>query len=458
MSIKTKKNKIRYTCQSCGYVSLRWMGHCSECHAWNSFVEETVSPDSEKKRGTQPSNSSPPINLSEVTIGQQQRIITKSQEFNRVLGGGIVYGSVALLGGDPGIGKSTLLLQEGVAISQKEVPVLFVSGEESVRQTKLRAKRLEIDSDFLYVLAETDVNEILGYIENLQPKLVIVDSIQTVYQPAFESSPGSISQVRECALEFLQFAKKNDVPVILVGHVTKEGYIAGPKVLEHMVDVLLQFEGDRDHFYRILRTVKNRFGSTREIGVFEMTDKGLREVTNPSAQFLEQRKEDISGTSVTCTMEGTRPFLVEIQALVSPTSYGLPQRTTTGIDSKRLSLLLAVLEKRLGLRLGAYDVFVNAAGGVRIDEPSADLGILMSIASSFKDQIVDSQTVIIGEVGLGGEIRTVPQIDKRLAEASKLGFKKAVIPKFNLKALPHSSSLKITSVDKAEDALEEVLV
>ncbi len=457
MSVKTKKEKIRYTCQSCGYVALRWLGHCNECNSWNSFIEE-VMPQKLNHRGKLSKESSEPINLSQISFDQQPRICAKSQEFNRVLGGGIIKGSIILLGGEPGIGKSTLMLQEATGLSHKNFPVLFVSGEESVSQTKLRAQRLGINSDYLYILAETDINGITDWIEKIQPKLVIVDSIQTVYQPAFESSPGSISQVRECALELLQIAKKKNIPIVLVGHVTKEGYIAGPKVLEHMVDVLLQFEGDRDHFYRILRTVKNRFGSTREIGVFEMTDRGLTEVKNPSAQFLEQRKENISGSSVICTLEGTRSFLVEIQALVSPTSYGLPQRMATGIDSKRLTLLLAVLEKRIGFRLGAHDVFVNAAGGVRIDEPSADLGILSSIASSFKDQVVEPRAVIIGEVGLGGEIRAVSQIEKRIAEAAKLGFKKVVIPKFNSKGLKHNSSLKIVSVDKAEEALEEILI
>ena len=434
------------------------MGRCNECDSWNSFIEEIVQQPPHDRRD-RVSTASEPISLSNVHFDQQPRIVTKSQEFNRVLGGGIVNGSVILLGGDPGIGKSTLMLQEGVAIaSQDDSSVLFVSGEESAQQTKMRAERLGLDSERLFILPATDVNEILACIHKLQPELIIVDSIQTVYQPEFVSSPGSISQVRECALEFLKVAKNEDVAVILIGHITKDGHIAGPKVLEHMVDVLLQFEGDRNHFYRILRTIKNRFGSTREIGVFEMTDKGMAEVRNPSAEFLKQRKENTSGSSVICTMEGTRPFLVEIQALVTPTSYGLPQRNATGIDHNRLALLLAVLEKRLGLRLGTYDVFINAAGGVRIDEPSADLGILTSIASSFKDCVVEHETVLIGEVGLGGEIRSVPQIEKRIDEAAKLGFTKAIIPKNNLKGLKGTSSLKITSVDKAEEALEQILL
>ncbi|NIR50844.1 DNA repair protein RadA [candidate division KSB1 bacterium] len=457
MSVKAKKDRVQYTCQSCGHVSPRWMGHCSECNEWNSYVEEVVPKKHAKTARQQSETPSVAVHLSDIDFKHQERISARSKEFNRVLGGGVVPGSVVLLGGDPGIGKSTLMLQEGVGLANEHFPVLFVSGEESIRQTKLRADRLGINSGHLYVLAETNMSEILARIEQLNPKLVIVDSIQTVYRPEFESSPGSISQVRNCAYEFIECAKKQNVPIFLVGHVTKEGYIAGPKVLEHMVDVLLQFEGDRDHFYRILRSIKNRFGSTREIGVFEMTQKGLEEVLNPSSLFLEQRKENVTGSCVICTMEGTRPFLVEIQALVSSANFGLPQRTATGIDNKRLSLLLAVLEKRVGLRIGGQDVFVNAAGGVRIDEPAADLGILVSIASSFKDQIVDPRAVIIGEVGLGGEIRTIPQIDKRIDEATKLGFKRAVIPKLSQKGIKSQSSLKISCVDNVEEALEEVL-
>ena len=457
MPIKAKKQKVQYCCQSCGAISPRWMGRCNECNSWNSFIEEVVQSSINRRNASQKGNGAP-ISLSEISFNQEDRTPVGSQEFNRVLGGGIVPGSVILIGGDPGIGKSTLMLQEAVNLARQELPVLYVTGEESAQQTKLRAQRLGLDSEFLFVLPETDLNNVCSAIEKLNPSLVIVDSIQTVFQPAYESSPGSISQVRECALEFSNIAKKKNIAVFLIGHVTKEGYLAGPKVLEHMVDVVLHFEGDRDHFYRILRSVKNRFGSTREIAVFEMTESGLKEVANPSALFLAQRKKNISGSSVICTVAGTRPLLVEIQALATGTNYGLPQRTATGIDPKRLSLLLAVLEKRVGLGLGSYDVFVNAAGGVRIDEPSADLGILVSIASSFKEQVVNPQAVIIGEVGLGGEIRAVPQIEKRIDEASKLGFKTAVIPKVNIQGLEETSSLKFVPVDKVEDALEGVLV
>jgi DNA repair protein RadA/Sms len=347
VSIAKKKERVQFTCQSCGYVSLRWLGRCTECGAWNSFLEEQLTRGS-KNRSVHAKEA--PVALSQVSFDQNQRILAQGQEFNRVLGGGIVNGSVILIGGDPGIGKSTLMLQEGVALANKDFPVLYVSGEESARQTKLRAQRLGINAEYLYILGETDVNAILDNIEKLNPKLVIVDSIQTVYQTAFESSPGSISQVRECTLEFVNIAKNKNIPIFLIGHVTKEGFVAGPKVLEHMVDVLLHFEGDRDHFYRILRSVKNRFGSTREIGVFEMTERGLQEVSNPSELFLSQRKENISGTTVICTLEGTRPFLVEIQAFTNtskapnrrPTRFS---RTAKSKESRLLSIPLAV---RLG--------------------------------------------------------------------------------------------------------------
>jgi DNA repair protein RadA/Sms len=396
--------------------------------------------------------------LSEISFDEQPRVVSKSDEFNRVLGGGLVIGSVTLLGGDPGIGKSTLMLQVAANTARDDFPTLYVSGEESAQQTKMRATRLDLNSESLFIHPETDLNKILNAFETIRPKLVVIDSIQTVYQPALESAPGSISQVRECAHQFSQAAKRMNVPLILIGHVTKEGHLAGPKVLEHMVDVLLQFEGDRNHIYRILRTEKNRFGSTREIGVFEMTESGMNDVKNPSAHFLEDRRESATGCSVICTIEGTRPFLVEIQALVSASNYGLPQRAATGIDAKRLSLLLAVLEKRIGLGLGTYDVFINAAGGVRLEDPAADLGILLSIASSFKDAVVNSKTVCIGEIGLSGEIRAVPHIQKRIEEAAKLGFEQAVIPKSSLKSWEGKRvSLRISAVEQVSDALDLVL-
>lgn len=402
-------------------------------------------------------STSKPIPLTQIDFRHQNRILSRSNEFNRVLGNGIVPGAVVLVGGDPGIGKSTLMLQEGGHIANTDFKVLYISGEESAAQIKMRADRLGINSEHMLILAETNLDVIIDHVEQTGPDLLIVDSIQTIYRPIFESAPGSVSQLRECTYQFINIAKNRQVPVFLIGHVTKEGYIAGPKVLEHMVDTLLYFEGDRNHYYRILRTVKNRFGSTNEIGVFEMTDKGLTEVINPSQMFLSQRKEDVSGSTVICVLEGTRPIMLEIQALVSPSNYGLPQRTTTGVDAKRLAMLLAVLEKRVGLRIGTFDVFVNAVGGVRIDETSADLGIALSIASSLKNDLVDPKTVVIGEVGLGGEIRAVSQIDKRIAEAEKLGFKQAIIPTSNRKSVSNFSKLKIYAVEKLTQTIELIL-
>lgn len=421
------------------------------------MVEEKVTPPT-TERSLISKAISKPIPLSEIEFTPDSRLLTKSKEFNRVLGGGIVPGSVVLVGGDPGIGKSTLMLQEGARLSDNNYRVLYISGEESTTQLKLRANRLGVNSTQLLILAETNLDTIIEQIEQIQPNLLIVDSIQTIYRPIFESAPGSISQIRECAHQFITLAKSRSIPVFLIGHVTKEGYIAGPKVLEHMVDTLLYFEGDKDHFYRILRAVKNRFGSTNEIGVFEMSDKGLTDVSNPSQMFLSQRKEGISGSTVICAMEGTRPLLLEIQALVSPSNYGLPQRTATGIDVKRLAILLAVLEKRVGLRIGTFDVFVNAVGGVRIDEPAADLGISISIASSLKNQTANPKTVVIGEIGLGGEIRAVAHLEKRLSEAEKLGFEQAVIPASNKKLDYRTNQLKIIRVEKLDQAIEVVLI
>ena len=450
---KKKKEKFHFVCQSCGFESPRWLGKCSECNAWNSMVEEKI-PQQAVDRSLIPKNITKPIPLDEVEINRYERILSKCDEFNRVLGGGIVPGSVVLVGGDPGIGKSTLMLQEGTRIAGSGNKVLYISGEESAAQIKLRAERLSITSEHLSIYAETNLDLILEQVEQYNPDLLIVDSIQTVYRPTLESTPGSVSQIRECAYQFINFAKNCHVPVFLIGHVTKEGFIAGPKVLEHIVDTLLYFEGDRNHFYRILRAVKNRFGSTNEIGVFEMTDKGLVEVTNPSQMFLSQRKEDISGSTVICTLEGTRPIMLEIQALVTPSNYGLPQRTVTGIDIKRLAILLAVLEKRVGLRIGTFDVFINAVGGVRIDETAADLGIAVSIASSLKNELVNPKTVVIGEIGLGGEIRAVSQINKRITEAEKLGFEQAIIPATNNKAGSNKNKMKITAVEKLNQAIE----
>ncbi|NLP08883.1 DNA repair protein RadA [bacterium] len=450
-----KREKTVFICQSCGAESLRWAGRCPACDAWNSLVEEKAPVASAKR--TRSSSAVEAVSLSRIQTDQALRIETVSPEFNRVLGGGIAAGSVVLVAGDPGIGKSTLLLQEAAGLSRESFRVLYVTGEESAQQTKMRAERLGLISDHLYILPETEIDNTLSAIERVRPQFVVVDSIQTMFSSDLTSAPGSVSQVRECALQLIQVAKTRNLPVFLVGHVTKEGAIAGPKVLEHMVDALLLFEGDRDHFYRILRSVKNRFGSTREIGVFEMTEKGLRDVANPSLVFLTERRTEASGSAVVCSMEGTRPILVEVQALVSASGYGLPQRTANGLDYKRVQMLLAVLEKRLGYHVAVMDVFVNAVGGLRIDETAADLGILASIASSMLNRVLDPQTILLGEVGLSGELRSVSQIDSRLSEAEKMGFRRAVVPKGNQKGITRQNRILISAVDSAEKALEVVM-
>ena len=416
------------------------------------MVEEKVTPP-KVERSSFESSTAIPTRLSEIQSSQEKRINCHSKEFARVLGGGIVPGSLVLIGGNPGIGKSTIMLQEAARLAGEVFPVLYVSGEESLMQTKMRADRLGLPGENLFILTENNLDQIFYEVEQLKPHLVVIDSIQTVYRPGLESAPGNISQVRECAHQFLNLSKKENIPVFLVGHVTKEGYIAGPKVLEHTVDTLLYIEGDKDHFFRILRAAKNRFGSTNEIGVFEMTEKGLVEVSNPSEIFLSQRASDISGSVVICIMEGSRPILLEVQALVSPSNYGLPQRSATGIDPKRLSMLLAVLEKRVGIRVGTFDVFVNAVGGVRIDETAADMGISLAIASSLKNQVINPDVVIIGEIGLGGEIRPVPQIERRIGEAEKLGFKEMVIPKANMKSIKKKNQITIRPIEKLAQAV-----
>jgi DNA repair protein RadA/Sms len=394
--------------------------------------------------------------LEDVEREDVPRIATKIDEFDRVLGGGLVPGSLILLGGDPGIGKSTLMMQ--MALALKDCVILYVTGEESVRQIKLRADRLESHgAKHILLLAETNLDLVLDVLERDIPDLIIVDSIQTMYRPGLESAPGTVSQMRESTALLLRLAKTRNVPIFVVGHVTKEGVIAGPKVIEHMVDTVLQFEGEAHYSYRILRALKNRFGSTNEIGIFEMQESGLREVSNASEVFLSQRHYGSSGSSVVASIEGSRPILVEVQALVTTTSYGLPQRNSTGFDFRRLALLLAVLEKRVGLSLGQNDVFVNIAGGIRIDEPAVDLGIAVSITSSLRDVPVDSTSVVVGEIGLGGEIRTVGQIEKRVQEAAKLGFKRIIVPQNNLKSLKTQGHIEIVGVDKIEKAIEELI-
>ncbi|MBN1466543.1 DNA repair protein RadA [candidate division KSB1 bacterium] len=451
------KEKTHFVCQECGATTPKWQGKCPSCSAWNSLVEERVLATSSRNAVMTPKESSRPKRLSSINAETAPRLQAKSAEFNRVLGGGLVPGSVVLVGGDPGIGKSTLLLQEAAALSSENYQILYITGEESAEQIKMRADRLGVSADFLFILPETEIESALNAIEHIKPGLVVVDSIQTMYTSLLESAPGSVSQVRECALKLIGIAKTRTIPVFLVGHVTKEGYLAGPKVLEHMVDALLLFEGDRDHFYRILRSVKNRFGSTREIGVFEMASSGLMDVPNPSAVFLSERPTNTSGSTVICCMEGTRPILVEVQALATATKYGYPQRTTTGMDLKRLVLLLGVLEKRLGYHVGGMDVFLNAVGGLSIDEPAADLGVITSIASSVRNREIDPTTVFIGEVGLGGELRSVSHVESRLREAEKLGFQRAIIPKGNAKGLRSFAKLEVIAAATAYEALQNAV-
>ena len=446
------KTKIKYICSNCGYESLRWIGKCPECYSWNSFTEEIVE-TSPRKANISKSRFSY-SKILDISANEDDRIKTDIIEFDRVLGGGIMPGSVILLGGDPGIGKSTIAMQAAASIKEK---VLYVTGEESEKQIKLRSSRLNVKSDSFFVQAETELSNILGAIKEIGPSVVIIDSIQTTYRSELENSPGTITQIRECAAMLMEEAKKNHYSVIIIGHVTKEGMIAGPKILEHMVDTVLQFEGESNHSFRILRAQKNRFGSTNEIGVFEMREDGLREVTNPSELFLSEREKQTPGSVVTSSIEGSRPILLEVQALVTPSSFGYPQRVSNGFDQKRLSILLAVLEKRANVRASVHNVFVNVAGGIRVIEPAVDLAVCVSIASSLIDKVVDNQTIIIGEVGLGGEIRSVGHIEKRLQEAQKLGFKSAIIPAGNLKGIKQSDAIKVISVDNVKDAITKLL-
>jgi DNA repair protein RadA/Sms len=454
------KVKTQFVCQSCGYISPRWIGKCPECSEWNSFSEEvssTAAESGQKAKGARLHESSgqKPMRLSEIATGDEHRRTTGIAEFDRVLGGGLMPGSIVLVGGDPGIGKSTLMMQ--MVHGLLAVRTLYVSGEESASQLKSRAERLGLKHDLLYVLTETNVEAVLDAIRSNAPELVIVDSIQTMYRPMIESAPGSVAQVRESTALLMQVAKMTGIPIFVIGHVTKEGMIAGPKVLEHIVDTVLQFEGERTHAYRILRSVKNRFGSTNEIGVFSMTGAGLEEVPNPSAVFLSQRQYGSSGSAVSAVLEGSRPVLIEIQALVTSTTYSAPQRTVTGYDNRRVAMLLAVLEKRLHVRLSQSDVFINVAGGLKIEEPAADLAIAMAVLSSHADVPLDSGTCLIGEVGLGGEVRAVAQADVRVAEAVKLGFEQIIVPNANLKSVPKNTKATIRGVDTLRDVKELVL-
>jgi len=446
------KSRIKYICSSCGYESLKWLGKCPECESWNSFTEEII--ETSKRKPTISKSKYELNTIETISANEEDRIKTGINEFDRVLGGGLMPGSVILLGGDPGIGKSTLAMQATANINQK---VLYATGEESEKQIKLRASRLKLNSTEFYVQAETNLSDILGAINQLSPAVVVIDSIQTMYRSELENSPGTITQIRECTSLLMEEAKKKHYSVIIIGHVTKEGMIAGPKLLEHMVDTVIQFEGESNHSFRILRAQKNRFGSTNEIGVFEMHEDGLREIKNPSELFLSEREKQTPGSVVTSSIEGTRPILLEVQALVTPSNYGYPQRVSNGFDQRRLSILLAVLEKRANVRVSATNVFINVAGGIRINEPAGDLAVCSAIASSLSDKVIDNQTIIIGEVGLGGEIRSVGHIEKRIQEAQKLGFKTVVIPSGNMKEIKPSSNISIKNFDNLEQVIKNLV-
>jgi DNA repair protein RadA/Sms len=455
------KTKTLFFCNSCGYESAKWLGKCPSCSAWNSFAEEVVTKSDSGKNDWQAKPSSrqnQPKKLSEIESASEIRITTPDAELNRVLGGGIVPGSLVLIGGEPGIGKSTLMLQIGVGMRQ--LRTLYVSGEESQQQIKMRAERTTVKqkaSDNFHVLTETNTRNIFAAVEELKPQLVIVDSIQTLYSPLIDSVSGSVSQVRQCAGELMKFAKETDTTVFLVGHITKDGLLAGPKVLEHMVDTVLQFEGDRHLAYRILRTTKNRFGSTSEIGIYEMLGNGLREVSNPSEILISQKDGQLSGATIGATIEGNRPLLIEIQSLVSPASYGTPQRTSTGFDQKRLNMLLAVLEKRCGFKLSTQDVFLNMAGGISVEDPAIDLAICASIVSSFEEIPINDKICFAAEVGLGGELRAVNRIDQRISEAEKLGFTEIYISKYSQKSLDLSKTrISIKAFGKLPEIFEDL--
>ena len=448
--------RVVFVCQQCGREELKWLGRCPGCQEWNSFAEITVVANlSSARRSTLISE---PSELSEIDIGAVERSVVPFEEFNRVLGGGIVPGSMTLMGGEPGIGKSTLLLQVAACLAEKGGSVIYVTGEETLRQVKLRAQRLGITGQGLFLLAETDLDAILDQVERLQPSLVIVDSIQTAYLSQGESLPGSITQVRECTMRLMQWAKTGGVPVFITGHVTKEGAIAGPRVLEHIVDVVLYLEGEQFSAYRVLRSVKNRYGSTNEIGVFEMKEQGLIEVVNPSLAFVSQRGTESVGSVVVPVLEGSRPLLVEVQALTNETSFGQPRRTGNGVDFNRLLLVTAVLSRRLGLRLGNQDVIVNVTGGLKIGEPAADLGIALAIASSFRDAAIDPSLAVVGEVGLSGELRAVTQIERRINEAARLGFKRCLVPKAGDRQGKLPEGIEVVSVGSLREAISSGLI
>lgn len=450
-----KKNTIFY-CQSCGNESSKWQGQCPACKEWNTFVEETVQTGRIKGERVSIKDTPKPLKISEIETNEDERINTGIEELDRVLGGGIVRGSLVLVGGDPGIGKSTLLLQVCKMLTNKGRNVLYISGEESLKQIKMRAVRMGQFGEELLILCETNLDLIAETIKKIKPEVVIIDSIQTMYSENVSAAPGSVSQVRESTSILMQLAKGFGISIFIVGHVTKEGVVAGPRVLEHMVDTVLYFEGDRHAAYRILRGVKNRFGSTNEIGVFEMMDKGLKEVLNPSEYMLEGRPKEASGSVVACSIEGTRPILIEIQALVCHTNFGIPRRTAVGTDFNRVNLLMAVLEKRLGIQLSSCDAYVNIAGGIKMNEPAIDLGIVMALISSYKDRAIDERTIVFGEVGLSGEIRAVNMAEQRVLEAKKLGFTECIMPKVSGEAVKNIKGIKIILVSSVREAMNYI--
>ncbi len=453
------KTKTTFFCQSCGTQSPKWVGRCTSCNEWNTYVEEVISKETKNDRlqnfSSTAQRAPKPVLINDIGMADYPRHKIEDSELSRVLGGGIVPGSLVLFGGEPGIGKSTLMLQ--LALTLKNLKVLYVSGEESEQQIRMRADRLDLKSDDCFILQETNTQNIFKQIELLNPEFVIIDSIQTLHTSYIESSPGSVSQVRECASELMRFAKESSIPVFMIGHITKDGSLAGPKVLEHMVDTVLQFEGDRNHVYRLLRTTKNRFGSTNELGIYEMQGAGLRQVSNPSEILITNRETPTSGVAISATLEGNRPILIETQALVSSAAYGVPQRSSTGFDLRRLSMLLAVLEKRCGFRLAVKDVFINIAGGIKVEDPGIDMALVCGILSSNEDLPIPQNVCFAGEVGLTGEIRPVNRIEQRISEAQKLGFEKIFISSYNKKGLDLKQfSIEIVTVSKMEEVFQKL--
>ena len=450
-----KASKTIFCCQACGYQTPKWMGKCPDCGGWQTFVEEVqVAKSTQRAVRSLSSLQTKPVPIDSIELEQDDRLLTGIGEFDRVLGGGLVPGTLVLIGGDPGIGKSTLMLEALHGIAREGRKVLYVSGEESIQQMRIRSQRLSAVSSDLLVVSENDLESILLMIESVQPDVIVIDSIQTMFSPDLTSAPGSVTQVRESTVRLMLMAKKTGVPIFLVGHVTKDGVIAGPRLLEHMVDTVLYFEGDSNHVFRILRAVKNRFGSTNEIGVFEMNENGLSEVANPSAAFLSERPANVPGSVVTASMEGTRPILVELQALVSSTSFGNPRRTILGIDHNRVALLVAVMEKKLGMHLMGHDIFINVAGGVKVDEPAIDMGIVSAVASSFLDRSIPKGTITFGEVGLTGEVRAIGHVETRIAEAKKMGFARCLVPQSNLKRMTKVKEIEIIGVKTISEAIE----